>query len=459
MLKKIFIGFFILLLIGVIGLFGTYQYWKSQMPPWPERLNVDFSVPEYNHIKMEEVKPDNAAYYIYQLTESPDEQIFLEEGKSYGSEEFLDILSEIDREEAVDRFNFFIFDDVDYENWNNELEAKIDAEIAKSPETFNILEKALACRYCEFAIRKDFLRQAKVHVPFYKILEFSRYYFYLAKKSFKKGHTSNALNNLNKVNKLMELLINHKPSTLSSEKVIKKLVETSVSLLAAELGAGIKNSNLNELKILLLKVPDSNFSLADFQKNTIKDICSEMQRGYQSEQEAQLITAFEKCSKDLSSYLITSFDEYDKKGAFSELPSQYWDIMTYAAKMTDSEITFVSSMLNDGFDRDFNTKFVVAYINNAYYGFRSIKTPCKIHEFIKSKLCALKLMVEAGLYREKFELPPKEVSVLYSNLFKEKDFLRAKTSGNPIKYEVIDGEISISVDHPLYSEQNFSIKL
>lgn len=212
MLKKIFIGFFILLLIGVIGLFGTYQYWKSQMPPWLERLNVDFSVPEYNHITMNQVKKDNAAYYIYQLTESPDEQTFLEEGKSYSSEELLDILSEIDREESVDKFNFFIFDDVDYENWDNELEAKIDAEIAKCPETFETLEKALTCDYCQFALKKnDFTDGEQLHVPSMFIMQVINYYRFTAQKFFNKSNVTLGYRELRKACTFSSFVIQSKP--------------------------------------------------------------------------------------------------------------------------------------------------------------------------------------------------------------------------------------------------------
>lgn len=458
MLKKIFIGFLILVIIGVIGLVGAYQYWKSQMPPWPERLDVDLSVPEYNHIRMEEVKPGNAAYYIYQLTEPADEQPFLEEGKSYTLEDVEKIIAE---QEKVRKFDFSIFGDVDYENWDTELEAKIDAEIAKYPETFETLEKALACDYCEFALISDpFFRMEELRVPASFMLGVVDFFNFKAKKNFESNDINLAYAELIKASRLISFLRDFKPVSYLSDAVYLVCIEKCAVLPLKRLQTGTMSSDeANYFYKLMRTVENNRFSWALAQKLSFKYLEKKSsEKAVGNIEKLELLKDINKHYADFLSYYIQIATEYDKTGVVIELPKTLNPFD--AANLTSFDDVYFAELIlgiiGDSEDKFLSKTMTLGIIRLS--SFDAYVPRLRTREFQKSKIVAITLVLEAWLYREKFGQAPKKVSVLYSELFKEKDFLRAKTSGNTIKYEVIDGKISISVDHPLYTEKNFSIK-
>ena len=392
--KPLKITLVILTLLACLG-FITILYLYLQLPPWPKPIpGVDFDTPKSHQISPKEVKKDNAAFYLYQL-------------------------------DKIENFEANPFSEVMTGEITPETKLAADELIANFPHVIEILENAVKCDYCLFALNNEdgtFNQDATSSRLIY--ISAPTYFLYMAELAFSKGKITEGYNAINKFAKIFSFQLQTKPDYPISRFIYDSGLDLIVKVLNKRLIQLNSQQELALLRQLLTSLPfrKVNFSWGNFEKFFTVSLETTMHEKFPNSAE---LTKIQKAIRDLATHRIKAYELYDQTGILGVLSDNYkkvvYETENYQLLLYGKWKGFALSMARCSF---------------------SMYSRIAKLEFTRAKLNAIHAAISVKTHFNKTGNIPSEITEILSKT----ELDRAKHYNHSIRYKVVNKQVEISVE-------------
>ena len=293
------------------------------------------------------------------------------------------------------------------------------------PQVIKVLENAVECNYCLFALNYDdgtFNHEA-IGSSLVGISA-SAYFLYLAEMAFVDGKIKEGYNEINKFNKMISFILQTKPDRFINILLYCHGLNLISEVLNRRLGQKNSPQELALLRQLLVSIHyrKVNFSLANFKKSMILETELMMNETAQS---SEALNECHSVMRQLSTHTIKSYELYDQTGILGELSEKYKKVLLVREPyrlLLYGEYKAIGIMMSWGSSR------VAEKIEGI--------------EFTRAKLNAIQMAVTVKVIFQQTGKVPTEVTELLS----QTELNRAAHYNHAITYETVNNRIKISVE-------------